>query len=138
MSRNAWHVFAAVALPVLLVLACACRKGDDDRSIVTSCDADPRDHTIEVGEQVSCKDPHVSKNGRHLITWRSKGGENIEVRFTPREGIDPFPDLRCPGNSPVCQSGRIAPNASGRYHYDVWLMTANGRKEIDPMVIIDP
>ncbi|HVF60683.1 MAG TPA: hypothetical protein VNJ70_12830 [Thermoanaerobaculia bacterium] len=147
MSRIHWTVLAAVALPVLLVLACAKAPQPEGqyepaaaKVVDAACDATPRNHVIEVGAQVSCKDPHVSKSNGNQITWRSVVvGSNLEVKFKPKAGVDPFPSLSCPGNTPVCNSGPIAAAANGAYDYDVWLVASGGAKTpIDPGVIIDP
>jgi hypothetical protein len=154
MSRLRWTVFAAAALPILLVLACGggySRPAEPAqgeyapapmvaKADATECDATPRNHVIEVGATVSCKDPHVSKSNGNQITWRSVvTGSNLEVKFTPKAGVDPFPSLSCPGNTPVCNSGPIAAAATGNYKYDVWLVASDGTKTaIDPNVIIDP
>ncbi|HEX9670058.1 MAG TPA: hypothetical protein VGC93_11310 [Thermoanaerobaculia bacterium] len=145
MSRIRWTVLAAVALPILLVLACANSQPPQGQNwpakvAATDCDATPRNHVIEVGAQVSCKEPHVSKSNGNLITWRSVvSGSNLEIKFKPKAGVDPFPSLSCPGSGPVCNSGPIAAAADGRFDYDVWLVTSDGSKTpIDPGVIIDP
>ena len=144
MSRIRWTVLTAVALPILLVLACAYRqppqKQNGSAKLTADCDATPRNHVIEVGGQVSCKEPHVSKNKGNLITWRSVvSGSNLEIKFKPKAGVDPFPSLSCPGTGPVCNSGPIAAAASGHFNYDVWLVASGGAKTpIDPGVIIDP
>ena len=128
MSRFRWTVFAAVALPVLLTLACAASQGSEPaytpsaapnkaQETATACDTAPRNHVIEVGGTVSCKDPHVSKSAGNLITWRSVvTGSNLEVKFKPKAGVDPFPSLSCPGNTPICNSGPIAAARSRQLH----------------------
>jgi hypothetical protein len=151
MSRIRWTVLAAAAPLVLLALACgsappsegtyaAAAPATKAADAATECDATPRNHVIEVGAQVSCKDPHVSKSNGNQITWRSVVvGSNLEIQFKAKAGVDPFPSLSCPGNTPVCNSGPIAAAASGHFDYDVWLVASDGAKTaIDPGVIIDP
>ena len=150
MSRIRWTVLAAIAPLVLLALACgsappsegtyAAAPATKTTDAATACDPTPRNHVIEVGATVSCKDPHVSKSNGNQITWRSVVvGSNLEVKFTPKAGVDPFPSLSCPGTTPVCNSGPIAAAANGAYDYDVWLVASGGVKtQIDPGVIIDP
>lgn len=145
MSRIRWTVLAAVALPILLILACANSQPPQGQNgpakvAATDCDATPRNHVIGVGAEVSCKEPHVSKSNGNQITWRSVVvGSNLEIKFKDKAGVDPFPSLSCPGSAPVCNSGPIAAVADGRFDYDVWLVASDGSKTpIDPGVIIDP
>jgi hypothetical protein len=144
MSRLRWTALAAVALPVLFALACGASQPPYAQSApakvaATDCDTTPRNHVIEVGAQVSCKEPHVSKSNGNQITWRSVvTGSNLEIKFRPKAGVDPFPSLSCPGSGPICNSGPIAAAADGHFDYDVWLVTASGKTPIDPGVIIDP
>lgn len=150
MSRIRWTVLAAVAPLVLLALACGSAPPSEGThaaaapnkavETATACDPTPRNHVIEVGAQVSCKDPHVSKSQGNQITWRSVVvGSNLKITFKPKAGVDPFPSLSCPGNTPICNSGPIAAAATGAYDYDVWLVASDGTETpIDPGVIIDP
>ena len=151
MSRIRWTVLAAAAPLVLLALACgsappsegtyaAAAPATKAADAATACDAAPRNHVIEVGATVSCKEPHISKSNGNQITWRSVvSGSSLEIKFKAKAGVDPFPSLNCPGSSPVCNSGAIAAAANGRFDYDVWLVASNGTKTpIDPGVIIDP
>jgi hypothetical protein len=142
MTRLRGAALAAAATSII-VLAAACftanaQGGDDPQAQRTSCDQ-PANHTILVGERVSCKEARVSKAKGNQITWRSESRDNLEIAFKPKNGKVPFPDLDCAGTSPVCNSGRIDPEASGRYDYDIWLKLPNGtKKAIDPGVVIDP
>lgn len=148
MSRIRWTVLAAVAPLVLLALACSSAPPSEGTyaapatkaaDAATACDPTPRNHVIEVGGAVSCKDPHISKSQGNQVTWRSVVvGSNLEIKFKPKAGVDPFPSLSCTGTTPVCNSGPIAAGASGHYDYDVWLVTSSGKTPIDPVVIIDP
>lgn len=135
---------AAAATAVLFVVtAIACysaagQGGDAEGRATTACDK-PGNHAVRVGAvAVDCKEARVSKSKGNEITWRSDGGESIEIVFKARDGKVPFPDLNCPGNAPQCTSGRIAADTSGKYDYDIWLYTKDGKKPIDPSVIIDP
>ncbi len=137
---------AALAAIVALLGLCAAagrsagaNEKDDAPAAATACDEQPKDHVILVGsDKVSCKEPRLSKSKAHKITWRAAGGERIEVVFRSKDGVDPFPGFKCPGDSGLCKTDKIADGAAGRYEYDVWLYTADGKKLIDPAVIIDP
>ncbi len=142
---------ATIALFVLAAAACYSAGAQDSSNAAqtaaaataaaastATCDT-PANHTIHVGsETVDCKVARVSKSQGNQITWRSDSGGNIEIVFKAKGGIVPFPNLTCPGNAPICNSGAINADASGPYDYDVWLYTGDTKKAIDPGVVIDP
>jgi hypothetical protein len=96
----------------------------------TPCDDGPKSHILMVADQVSCKNPHLSKNQQHVITWCSAEGTNLNIVF---DSPTPFPQLTCKKPN-QCNSGPIARDAAeGAHKYHTFL---NGA-EIDPNVIID-
>ncbi|HKB69650.1 MAG TPA: hypothetical protein VKH46_02330 [Thermoanaerobaculia bacterium] len=96
----------------------------------TPCDEAPKSHTLTVADQVSCKNPHLSKQNANVISWCSAEGTNLNLVF---ESPTPFPGLTCKKPN-QCKSGPISKDiAPGTYKYHAFL---NG-KEIDPNVIID-
>ena len=109
------------------------------------CDMKPRDHVIDVGTNVSCKLPLLSKNGNqghgNTVLWRAAVPLKNVMVYSFDYRI--FPNLSCNGDQPTCQSGELDQTApvNQLFHYHVALCDKGGTnctEVTDPGIIIIP